>query len=613
MLFSQPGTGDKDLGATSPERRHRPQGDWAQAGASAGTYQAGCLPQPAVCRLGGAEEAAARRRIHVDDAATVARLVAAASVDRTAYSIEYRRMRSDNSIAFVQESGFFGLEPDADGYATIVDVSARRQSEEANWRAAHYDELTDLPNRTYLLRRIGDAVREAAANDRIAAVLVSNVDKFRETNDMFGFETCDQLLRMLAMRLSEFVCSRDVVARLGGDWFAVLLADVDSRSLVADTTKRLMAAVAQPFVIDGRQYHLTLSIGIGVAPSDSSDPIALIRAAYTALRAAKASGCGGLRWYERAMSVDAANNARQRTELHAALENGELVLHYQPIVDVAQDRIVAVEALVRWNHPTRGLLQPLEFIGLADRTGLIVPLGEWVLREACRQACEWRDLGFDLRVCINVSPVQFRQPNFVALAASILAEYDLAPDRVELELTESVMIDGLGDMMEKLSQLTSWGLRLAIDDFGTGYSSLAYLKNFPVNTLKIDRAFVTDIAAGRFDRAIATTVLTLANELGLDCIAEGVENAEQLDTLRAIGCTVMQGYYFCRPTTPARLRPILGASVATLRGATTAAALEEHRPSQAGQTTRVPLAAEPPIGRPDGNTVHYGCACVISK
>jgi len=561
MLFSQPSGDDNVLTREDRQRRDATLQAERHAGHVVGAYAAGCLPKPSICRLGGAEEAALRSRIHVDDVAMVARLVAAAALDRTPYAIEYRSVRPDDSIAFIQESGLFGPDLAAPCYATIVDVSARRRSEEENWYAAHYDDLTRLPNRKLLLHLIGNAVRHAATNERIVAVLVSNVDKFRETNDMFGSEICDQLLRMLALRLANHVRACDTVARLGGDWFAVLLTDVDTRSSVADTTKRLMTEVSAPFVIDNQSYHLTISIGIGVAPYDSSDPVMLVRSAYTAMRAAKTSGCNGLRWYEREMSVGTANNARWRNELHAALQNNELELYYQPIVDVAQDRIVAVESLVRWNHPTRGFLLPLEFIALADRTGLIIPLGEWVLREACRQAREWRDLGLDLRVCVNVSVVQFRQPNFVARVASILSEHDLAPHCVELELTESVMVEGLGDMMEKLSQLKSLGLRLAIDDFGTGYSSLAYLKNFPVDTLKIDRAFVTDIVVDRFDRAIATTVLTLANELGFECVVEGVENAEQLATLRTIGCTTMQGYYFCKPTTPARLRSILGRKV----------------------------------------------------
>jgi len=212
---------------------------------------------------------------------------------------------------------------------------------------------------------------------------------------------------------------------------------------------------------------------------------------------------------------------------------------------------------VRWNHPTRGFLPPGDFIALADRTGLIVPLGEWVLREAARQAARWCAEGFDLRVCVNVSAVQFRQPSFVKLVESILLDNDLAPSRLELELTESVLIDGFGEIMQTFGQLKKLGLRLSIDDFGTGYSSLSYLKHFPIDTLKIDRSFVADVASDEFDRAIAATSLTLTNELDFECIVEGIENSEQLETLRAIGCTLMQGYYFGRPMTPDKLRALL--------------------------------------------------------
>jgi EAL domain-containing protein (putative c-di-GMP-specific phosphodiesterase class I) len=319
----------------------------------------------------------------------------------------------------------------------------------------------------------------------------------------------------------------------------------------------LIAAVAEPFVIDAQPYHLSVSVGMSAAPDDGTDPALLLRSAYAALSTAKHSTRNAFCWYSEEMSADAASSGRLRNELRAAIESGELVLHYQPIVDVARDRIVAVEALVRWNHPRRGLLGPADFIELADRTGLIMPLGEWVLREACRQGREWCRLGFDLHVSVNVSAVQFRQPNFVARVAAILAQSGLRPDLLELELTESVMVDGVDEMIETLGRLKVLGLRLAIDDFGTGYSSLAYLKHFPVNTLKIDRAFVTNIARDGFDRAIATAVAALAAELHFDYVVEGVETTEQLEILRDIGCTMMQGYYFARPVPPGEIDVML--------------------------------------------------------
>jgi diguanylate cyclase (GGDEF)-like protein len=407
-------------------------------------------------------------------------------------------------------------------------------------------------------------VIECEANGGIAAVFVINIHKFAAVSDRFGYQTGDRLLQLLTLRLGECVRGGDTVARLGFDRFALLLAGIDTGLSATDAATRIIAAVSQPFIIDEQTHYVTLSIGLSLAPYDSRDETAVLHAADTAMRAARAAGANGFLWYHPDMSVDSTKDARCSNELRSALKNTEFELHYQPIVDIERDRVVAVESLVRWNHPTRGLVGPGEFIALADRTGLIIPLGEWVLREACRQAREWQDQGRTLRVCVNVSAVQFRLPNFVSLVASILTEHELAPDRLELELTESVMVDGFGDMIEKLGQLKSMGLRLSIDDFGTGYSSLAYLKYFPVDTLKIDRAFITDITTDTYDRAIAKSVLTLANDLGLECIAEGVENADQLETLRAIGSTLIQGYYFCKPMKPEKLSALLSGSVAAM-------------------------------------------------
>jgi photoactive yellow protein len=367
------------------------------------------LPEPQLYTLGGIEEAALRSKVHPEDAEAVRRLVLAAAADHRPYAIEYRNVRPDGSPGVAEEIGCFGVDPDVPGWAAIVDITGRRQREEAPWRAARDDAATGLPNREYFPERAAQASHAACATG------------------------------------------------------------------------------------------------------------------------------------------DAINHGCRRAELRAALEHGQLTLYYQPIVDIALDCVVAVEALARWNHPARGLLLPAEFIELAHETDFIVTLGEWVLREACRQAREWFAQGLRLRVCVNVSAVQFRRAEFVALVGSVLEEFSLEPGQLELELTEGVMVDGFGEMVERLSRLKALGVRLAIDDFGTGYSSLAYLKYFPVDTLKIDRAFVTDISADSFDRAIATTVLTLANELRLDCVVEGVETAEQLDTLAAIGCTLMQGYLFARP------------------------------------------------------------------
>jgi diguanylate cyclase (GGDEF)-like protein len=489
----------------------------------------------------------------------VGRVVATAALQRRPYAIEYRTIGPDLSVAVVSETGFFAASPDVPSYAALVDVTARRQREEETWRAAHYDGLTGLPSRAYFLQHVAEALAAARDTRKTVAVFVLNIDRFRETNDLFGRDVGNQLLQLLAQRLRESLVAAGSAAHLYLDMFGVLLPAAEGESFVARTADRLLIAMAEPFFIGAQPYHLTVSIGINTTVNER-DPAGLLRGAYTAMGAAKAGGRNRSRWYSTEMSTTTVHLARRRNELAAALREGQFALHYQPIVDIARDRIVGVEALARWNHPARGLLPPAEFMELFEQPDFVVAFGEWALREACRQTCGWAELGLDVRACVNVSALQFRQANFVSLVASILKCSGLPPERLEIELTEGVMVDGFGEMVERLSRLKSLGVRLAIDDFGTGYSSLAYLKYFPVDTLKIDRAFVTDIAVDAFDRAIATTVLTLANELHLDCIVEGVETVEQLDALSAIGCTTMQGYYFGRPMPPDKLTVLLCAA-----------------------------------------------------
>jgi photoactive yellow protein len=507
------------------------------------------LAPPRICALDPLTAADPRflcERVHPDDVAAVGLVITHALRDCVPYAVEYRGS-ADLDRRIFQEHGNFGPHPAQAGQATIVDVTEQRQFAADVWRAAHYDPLTGLPNQKLLLLRIEDAVREAAVDGRITAIVLANIVNFRSVNDTFGHARGNELLRAIGMRLGECVRGGDTVARITGDWFVVLLTDVDTPSSVTDAATRMIAAAAQPFEIDGRSHYLTLRAGVSLAPYDGHDPQALLIAAETAIYSARTSGRSGLRFYSNQLALDAASSLELQNELRDGLENRQFELAYQPLIDIESGRVVAVEALARWNHPVRGFVSPLDFIPLADSSGLIVPLGEWVLRTACGQARAWADRGIDVRVCVNVSTVQFARPNFVDLVATVLADSHLPAERLELELTESIMVDGFGDMIETLTRLKSLGLRLAIDDFGTGYSSLSYLKYFPVDTLKIDRAFITDIVADKFDHAIATAIFTLAERLALECIVEGVETAEQLDALRAIGCRLVQGFYFSRP------------------------------------------------------------------
>jgi photoactive yellow protein len=523
------------------------------------------LVRPVVSWLDAADGFALDGRVHPDDLERVRAVVAAAARARTAYAVEYRGPSDAGQRAFA-EHGYFGPDPLLPSYATILEITEQRRSDARMRYAANYDPLTGLPNQRLLGLRVADAISQADSSRRSAALIILNIDSFRGINETFGHDVGDDVLRGVGLRLGAYVRAGDTVARVTSDSFAVLVTDLDSLQSARETATRLIAAVAQPFVIRGHTYDVTCRAGISLAPADGRDSLRLLRAAEMAVHAARVAGYQGLRFYSRELASEAAQRFKRQNELREAIANGEFQLLYQPQVDVVRDRVVGVEALIRWNHPTRGIISPLDFIPLADRTGLIVPLGEWVLRTACRQGRAWSDSGYDVRMCVNVSAVQFGRADFVALVAAIVAEFGVKPGRLELELTETIFVAGFGEILKALAQLKALGVRLAIDDFGTGYSSLSYLKYLPVDTLKIDRAFVTNIVSDQFDLAIATAIYTLTEKLKLECVVEGVEDAQQLQTLRGIGCAVVQGFYFCRPTTPEKVGEMFARSLTPAGG-----------------------------------------------
>jgi photoactive yellow protein len=504
--------------------------------------------------LASPQEAEWRATIHPDDAASTLRSVGFASAHRKPYGIEYRVVGADGKERVFQEYGSFGTDAAAPGHATVIDVTEHRRLENELWRAGRYDRLTGLPNRALFLDRIAEAVQEVGQSGRVAAVLAFVVTGFDALKATFGHAIADELLRLAALRLGESLFGGDCAARLTSDSIGVLLTGVEDVETVAARARRTLESLYQPFSIGRRVHHLAVRLGISLTPRNGSDATALLQAAETAMAAAsRREAPSRIAWFSSEMSAAVTSDLHAEDELRNALAGDEFVLYYQPIVDIRAARIAAVEALLRWNHPRRGLVMPADFIPVAERTGLIAALGDWALREACRQVRRWLDLGIEVRVCVNVSTVRFRQPTFITLVSSVLAETQIPPASLELEVTESVMIEGFNDVIETLAKLKVTGARLSIDDFGTGYSSLSYLKYFPVDTLKLDRAFVADIVSDSFDRAIAKTVLTLAGELKLDCIAEGVETKEQLDLLRSLGCRLVQGYYFSKPQPPAAL------------------------------------------------------------
>ena len=384
--------------------------------------------------------------------------------------------------------------------------------------------------------------------------MLIDLDRFKEVNDTLGHGAGDVLLHMVASRLNGLALESDTLARLGGDEFVLLLTDLDNELDVPRTGHMLIEQLATPFDIDGEEVFITPSIGAAIYPLNATDPENLLRQADVAMYEVKESGRNAFRCFAPVMGQRSQQQMSLEKDLRHALERNELVLYYQPKADLYSGHITGVEALIRWQHPERGLVPPVQFIPLAEQSGLIVPIGAWVLREACRQASQWQKEGLPpMRVAVNLSPLQFRQADLVEQVASVLAETGLDPYWLELEVTESLVMDNPEAAADFLKRLKKMGIRLAMDDFGTGYSSLGYLRRFPFDVLKIDRSFVQNIVSEPDDAVIAVAVIAMAHSLGLQVIAEGVEDESQMRYLRAHLCDEIQGYLFSQPLPAAEL------------------------------------------------------------
>jgi len=441
--------------------------------------------------------------------------------------------------------------------AIIQDITERKQFEARLRHQATHDALTGLPNRALFHEILSRAMAHATHNETLIAILFLDLDGFKNINDALGHEYGDLLLKEMARRLTTtlrqedlIVRSEDLVARQGGDEFTVLVQDITSVHSIINIAERLLAAVARPFLAHGHEMYVTASIGITVYPFDDLDREDLLRNADVAMYKAKQAGKNTFQFYAASMSAQITERRAIENGLRHALDNGEFVLHYQPQMDLRSGRVVGAEALIRWQHPERGLIAPDLFISIAEESGLIVPVGEWVLRTACQQSRAWQNLGLPaLRVAVNLSGRQFRERDLSALVARVLKDtgLDATPEYLELEVTESILMEDMEKAIETLKALHDMGLHLAIDDFGTGYSSLNYLRRFPINTLKIDQSFVRDITYNSDDAAIATVIITLGHSLGHTVMAEGVETEEQLAFLRKAQCDEIQGYYYGKP------------------------------------------------------------------
>ena len=432
-----------------------------------------------------------------------------------------------------------------------AEIFERMQAEQRIWHVAHHDALTGLPNRSLLLDRLNQALNQAARSEHRLAVMFLDLDRFKSVNDTLGHHVGDQLLRHVAQRLREAVRAVDTVSRLGGDEFVVVLHEVQSPDDAKLVAEKIIEVLAPAVLVDEHSLHSTPSIGISIYPDDGAEAYALMKNADTAMYHAKANGRNTFQFFTAKMNDDTQRFFGFEQKMRQALQQQQFLLHYQPLIDYRRNAVCGIEALVRWQDPDLGLVSPGDFIPVAEETGLIMQLGEWVLREACRQNREWQVQGYPVvPMSVNLSPRQFRQKELVANIRAILAETGQAPELLELEITESTLMHDANETLTKLRELAEMGVKLAIDDFGTAYSSLAYLKRFPVNKLKIDQSFVRDLGHDREDAAIVAAIMALANSLGLEPLAEGVETEEQAALLLELGCAHFQGYLFSRPLPP---------------------------------------------------------------
>ena len=454
------------------------------------------------------------------------------------------------------------------------EISQRKIAEERIRYMAYFDNLTGLPNRQYLSERLDEALREARRDDSLLALLFIDLDHFKEINDSFGHSTGDMLLGSVAQRLTECVRSSDdvttlnsetqdetaphTVSRQGGDEFTILLTQVANSFDACRVATRILTAMKEPFFLNGRDVVVGASIGIAIFPHDGDDTDVLLKHADTAMYHAKKSGRNDYACFSESMKKEALQKLTLEGDLRKAIERKEFELYYQPKIDSQTDRVCGLEVLIRWRHPERGMVSPVEFIPVAEETGLIVPIGEWVLRVACSQTRTWHNSGVhNLPISVNVSSRQFRKNALMETVTEILAESGMAPRQLELEVTETTMLQDEDEAVTALLRLKELGLQVALDDFGTGYSSLSYVRRLPLDTIKIDRSFVKDLGQDSESASIVTAIIAMAHSLGLRVVAEGVETEQQADFLRSQGCEELQGFLYSEPVPAAAIPALL--------------------------------------------------------
>jgi diguanylate cyclase (GGDEF)-like protein len=489
---------------------------------------------------------------------------------------DIERYRSELAVAMVQGKVMASILETADGreilvtnspmsaggrVATHKDITERRRAEAKIEYMAHHDALTDLPNRSRLYQQLRQTLSRLKRGEQVA-VFALDLDRFKDVNDGYGHPVGDLLLQAVAGRLRQCIRDADVVARLGGDEFAIMQIGTSQPTDATALASRLIEVVGAPYELAGDQVAVELSIGIALAPSDGLDPEQLLKNADMALYRAKSDGHGLCRFFEPEM--DARMQARRRLEidLRKAIANSEFELFYQPLVDMQTEHVTGFGALIRWHHPERGMVPPFQFISVAEETGLIVPIGDWVLRQACAEAATWPS---DVKIAVNLSPIQFKNKGLLLSVMSALAASGLSAKRLELEITESALLSDGDATLAILDELRGLGVRISMDDFGTGYSSLSYLRKFPFDKIKIDQSFIFDMSEHNDSLAIVRAVIAMGSGLGIATTAEGVETAEQFKQLKLEGCTEVQGYLFSPPRPAAEVKNLLASINPTLK------------------------------------------------
>jgi diguanylate cyclase (GGDEF)-like protein/PAS domain S-box-containing protein len=473
--------------------------------------------------------------------------------------VEFRFRHADGSWIWLEAVGNNLLDyPHVRGVVlTSRDITRRKAAERRIEHLAHHDFLTDLPNRSLLRDRLDIALAQARRHGHLVAALYINLDRVKLVNDTLGHSAGDKVLREAASRLAGCMREGDTVARLGGDEFMVILPNLSDPRGAAVAAQKILQSLAEVTQIDGQDVFVSGSIGVSLFPADAADADGLIRNADAAMSSAKRHGGDNYQFYTSDLNVQLQERLAIEQGLRFAEQRNELYLLYQPKIDLHTRRIVGVEALLRWQHPTLGLVSPERFIPVAEETGLIVPIGEWVMRTACKRISDWRAQGIDLPVAVNLSACQFRQRNLAQTINGILSETGVPPQFLEIEITESDVMEDAESAIATLDELKARGISISVDDFGTGYSSLSYLKRFPLDVLKIDRSFVRDIAVDSDDAAIVEAIIALARSLEIKVVAEGVETESQMEFLNRSGCDFAQGYLFSPPVRPEQVVALL--------------------------------------------------------